>query len=205
VGEQHVAHLRRVHASRAQVAQHLAQAGTEALRGAGVDQGEVVALADQESVDRGLQAFAVFGYIAAIEQAGDQGGRDTHHFLPAQRDHAIEQGGDLQGADALVVDAQHLLGGGRRGGFGHGSQRQGGQCQQQRGAQGQVMEVHEGLGKAGDSVAVQRAGWRARDALKPLRGMLRGLCTAGLAALHLLQINVNFKSWHSVGWRGGSG
>ncbi|KAG1390023.1 hypothetical protein G6F58_013121 [Rhizopus delemar] len=38
MGQQHLVHLGRVHAGGAQVAQHLAQAGAEALRGAGVDQ-----------------------------------------------------------------------------------------------------------------------------------------------------------------------
>jgi len=112
VGQQHLVHLGRVHAGGAQIAQHLAQAGAKALRGAGIDQRQVVALADQERVDRCLQAFLVLRYVAAFQQAADQRRRHVHHFLPAQRDHAVEQGGDLQCADALVIDARHLLGGG---------------------------------------------------------------------------------------------
>lgn len=134
VGQQHLVHLGRVHAGGAQVAQHLAQAGAEALRGAGIDQGQVVALAHQERVDCGLQALLVFGHVAAFQQAADQCRRHVDHFLPAQRDHAVEQGRDLQRTDALVVDAGHLLGGRGRGGFGQRRQWQGVQGQQQGGA-----------------------------------------------------------------------
>ncbi len=125
MGQQHVIHLGRVHAGGAQVAQHLAQAGAEALRGAGIDQGQVIALAHKESVDRGLQPLLVFRHVTAFQQAADQRRRHVHDFLPAQRDHAIEQGGDLQRTDALVVDAWDLLGGGRRRGFGQRGQWQG--------------------------------------------------------------------------------
>src|SRR5690606_10300585 len=104
-------------------------------RGAGIDQGQVVALAHQEGVDSSLQALLVLRHVAALQQPADQRRRHVHHFLPAQRDHAIEQRGDLQRADALVIDTRHLLGGGGRGGFGQRRQRQGGQRQQQGGAQ----------------------------------------------------------------------
>ncbi|KAG1530735.1 hypothetical protein G6F50_017119 [Rhizopus delemar] len=101
MGQQHLVHLGRVHAGGAQVAQHLAQAGAEALRGAGVDQGQVVALAHQEGVDRGLQPFRVFRHVAPFKQAADQRWRHVHHFLPAECDHAIEQGaGELASASA---------------------------------------------------------------------------------------------------------
>ena len=94
VGQQHLIHLGRVHAGGR--CQHLAQAGAEALRGTGIDQGQVVALAHQESVDRGLQAFLVFRHVAAFQQAADQRRWHIHHFLTAQRDHAIEQRGDAK-------------------------------------------------------------------------------------------------------------
>jgi len=125
MGQQHVIHLGRVDAGSTQIAQHLAQARTEALRGTGIDQGQVIALAHKESVDRGLQPLFVFRHIATFQQAADQRRRHVHDFLPAQRDHAIEQGGDLQRTDALVVDAWDLLGGGRRRGFGQRGQWQG--------------------------------------------------------------------------------
>jgi len=116
VGQHDIIHLGRVVAGLAQVAQHLAQAGAEALRGAGVDQGQVIALLHQVGIDRGLQALAILGYVAVIKQAGDRAGGDPDQLLPTQRDSAIEQRGDLQRADGLVIHAGDLLARGVRGG-----------------------------------------------------------------------------------------
>ncbi|MNV69104.1 hypothetical protein D3C71_1619950 [compost metagenome] len=104
----------------------------------------MLALTHQEGVDRGLQAFLVFRHVAAFEQAADQRWRHIHYFLPAERDHAVEQGSDLQRTDALVLHARYLLGGGGRGGLGQRGQRQGGQGQQQGGVQWQMTQGHGG-------------------------------------------------------------
>jgi len=128
MGEQHVVHLGRVVTGCAQVAQHLAQAGPEAGGGAGIHQGQVVAPLHQVGVDCGLQALAVFGHIPVVEQPGHCTGIDPGQFLPAQCHGAVEQRGDLQRADLLVVDAGHLCRGRVRGG---GQRRAGGRGQQQ--------------------------------------------------------------------------
>ncbi|MCY1240389.1 hypothetical protein D9M72_532350 [compost metagenome] len=142
VGEQDIIHVGRVVAGLAQVAQHLAQPRPEATGGAGVDQGEVVAALDQVGVDRGLQTLAVFGHVAVVEQAGDRARRDADQFRAAQRHGAVEQRGDLQFADPLVVDAGHLL---TRIVGGSGERRCGNRGQQQGG--GKYTHTGEGHGR----------------------------------------------------------
>ncbi len=109
VGQQHFIDLGRVMAGGAQIGQHLAQARAKALRGAGVDQAQVVAALYQIGIDCGLQALGVFGHVAVIEQAGDRGRVHPDQRLPAQCHGAVEQGGDVQLPDLLVVDAGNLL------------------------------------------------------------------------------------------------
>ncbi len=210
VGQQHLVHLGRVHAGGAQVAQHLAQAGAEALRGSGIDQGQVVALAHQEGVDRGLQALLVFRYVAAFQQAADQCRRHVDHFLPAQRDHAVEQGGDLQRTNALVVDAGHLLGGSGRGGFGQCSQRQGRQGQQQGAAQRQGTQDHGGSRWMTGGSVVPSVPWPAcaRRSNHCAECSGRGCCLQG-CALHLLRARATAEATATATagypWDGGVG
>jgi len=99
----------------------------------------VVAALDQVSVDRGLQALAVFGHVAVVEQAGDRARCNADQFRATQGHGAVEQGGDFQVADLLVVHAGHLLqqvvGGG-------GERRRGNRGQQQGGGK----DTHTGEG-----------------------------------------------------------
>ncbi|MNV18242.1 hypothetical protein D3C71_1090630 [compost metagenome] len=69
----------------------------------------MIATLYQIGVDGGLQALAVFGHIAVVEQPGDGARVDAGQLLPAQCDGAVEQRGDLQLPDLLVIDTRHLL------------------------------------------------------------------------------------------------
>ncbi|MNM46068.1 hypothetical protein D3C81_569980 [compost metagenome] len=109
VGQQDIIDLGRRITGGAQVAQYLPQARAEALRGAGIDQGQMIATLHQVGVDGGLQALAILGYITMVEQPGDGARVDADQLLPAQCDGAIEQCGDLQLPDLLVINARHLL------------------------------------------------------------------------------------------------
>ncbi len=92
MGQQHIVDLGRVVTGRAQVTQHLTQAGPHALRGAGVDQAEVAAILDQVCVDGSLHAVLVFGYVSVSEQTVVLGRVHIRQLLPRQCHATVEQG-----------------------------------------------------------------------------------------------------------------
>ena len=63
-----------------------------------------------------------------VEQSGDLAGVETVQLLARQRDHTVEQRGDPQRADVMVLEAGHLGIGGTGGGHGRqrGDRQQGG-------------------------------------------------------------------------------
>ncbi len=137
VGQQHVVDLGRVIAGGAQVGQYLAQAGAEALRGPGIDQRQVATALYQVGVDRGLQALAVLGHVAVLEQAGDHARGNAGQRLPRQGHGAVEQRGYAHVADLLVIHAGDLCARDMRGaGVGAGGGQQQGQGEGAKGSAG---------------------------------------------------------------------